>query len=137
MCDAQPSNVEWAPNIVGERMRHMPDNEHDYTVRPGRPPLHTVSERASPGIPAVGAKELPALPADALNQPVFVTINGRRRKIPNREAVIHQRVNKSTSADLRVTKMPMDMVEDVERKAGMGNSPIRGSGRILGRREWA
>ena len=50
-------------------------------------------------------------------------INGRRRKITNLEAVIHQLVNKSTSTDLRATKMLMDMMKDVERKAGMTPQP--------------
>jgi hypothetical protein len=54
---------------------------------------------------------------------VFVTFNGRGRKITNREAVIRQLVNKSTSADLRATKMLMDMMKDVERKAGMTPQP--------------
>jgi len=34
-------------------------------------------------------KNLPALLADALNEPVFVTIDGERRKITKREAVVH------------------------------------------------
>lgn len=54
---------------------------------------------------------------------MFVTLNGRRRKITKREAVIHQLVNKSTSADLRATKMLMDMMKDVERKAGIAEFP--------------
>jgi hypothetical protein len=40
-------------------------------------------------------KALPGLQVAALNEPVFVTTNGRRRKITKREAVIHQVVNKS------------------------------------------
>ncbi len=57
--------------------------------------------------------------ADALNEPVFVTIDGERRKITKREAVVHQLVNKSTSADLRATKMLFDMMKDAEQKAGV------------------
>ena len=37
--------------------------------------------------------------------------------------MIHQLVNKSTSADLRATKMLMDMMKDVERKAGIAEFP--------------
>jgi hypothetical protein len=54
---------------------------------------------------------------------VFVTVNGRRRKITKREAVIHQLVNKSTSADLRATKMLMDMMKEAERNAGVAEPP--------------
>jgi hypothetical protein len=49
--------------------------------------------------------------------PAFVTIDGERRKITKREAVVHQLVNKSATADLRATKMLFDMIKDVEQKA--------------------
>jgi hypothetical protein len=54
-------------------------------------------------------KEADALLADALSEQVFVTIDGERRKITKREAVVHQLVNKSATADLRATKMLFDM----------------------------
>ena len=56
--------------------------------------------------------------ADALNETVFVTIDGEQRQITKREAVVHQLVNKSTTADLRATKMLFDMMKDAEHKAG-------------------
>ena len=37
--------------------------------------------------------------------PVYVTIDGKRRKITKREAIVPQMVNKSVEVDLRVTKM--------------------------------
>jgi hypothetical protein len=64
-------------------------------------------------------KKLHALLADALNEPVFVTIDGERRKITKREAVVHQLVNKSATADLRATKMLFDMIKEVEQKASV------------------
>ena len=60
---------------------------------------------------------MPALLADALNERTFVTIDGRRRKITKREAIVAQMVNKSASADLRATKMLIDMMKDAERQA--------------------
>jgi hypothetical protein len=63
-------------------------------------------------------KSLPALLADALNETVVVTIDGRRRRITKREAIVTQMVDKSASADLRATKMLIDLMKDVERKAG-------------------
>ena len=72
-------------------MRHMPDDEPDYNLGPGRRPLHTRFRKGQSGNPGGRSKKnLPALLAGALNEPVFVTITGRRRKITKREAVIHQ-----------------------------------------------
>jgi hypothetical protein len=47
--------------------------------------------------------------ADALNETVGMTIDGRRRKLTKREAIVTQMVDKSASADLRATKMLIDM----------------------------
>jgi hypothetical protein len=51
------------------------------------------------------------------------TIDGERREITKREAVVTQLVGKSTGADLRTTKLPIDMLKDVEKKAGMTPLP--------------
>ena len=56
--------------------------------------------------------------ADALNETVVVTVDGRRRTITKREAIVTQMVDKSASADLRATKMLIDMMKDAEHKAG-------------------
>ena len=83
----------------------MADDQDDYKVRPGRPPLHTRFQKGQSGNPGGRSqKKLHALLADALNEPAFVTIDGERRKITKREAVVHQLVNKSATADLRATK---------------------------------
>ena len=55
--------------------------------------------------------------AAALNEKVTVTENGKRRQVTKREAVIAQLVNKSASAELRATKMLIDMLRDIEKKA--------------------
>src|ERR1700730_11506990 len=97
----------------------MADSESVYQVGPGRPPLHTRFKKGESGSPGGrSAKSLPALLADALNETVVVTIDGRRRKITKREAIVTQMVDKSASADLRATKMLIDMMKDVEQKAG-------------------
>jgi hypothetical protein len=57
--------------------------------------------------------------ADALNETVVVTIDGRRRTITKRKAIVTQMVDKSASADLRATKM----LKDVEHKAGDAAPP--------------
>jgi len=102
----------------------MADDDEDYKVGPGRPPLHTRFRKGQSGNPGGRRKkQLPALLADALNETVFVTIDGERREITKREAIVHQLVNKSTSADLRATKMLFDMMKDAEQKAGAAAPP--------------
>ena len=96
----------------------MADDEHDYKVGPGKPPLQTRFKKGQSGNPGGRRKkQLPALLADALDEPVFVTIDGERRQITKREAIVHQLVNKSTTADLRATKMLFDMMKEAEQKA--------------------
>jgi hypothetical protein len=97
------------------------ESEGGYQVGPGRPPLHTRFQKGRSGNPGGrSTKSLPALLADALNETVVVTIDGRRRTITKREAIVTQMVDKSASADLRATKMLIDMMKDVEHKAGDG-----------------
>src|SRR5467141_1026687 len=103
----------------------MADSESGYKVGPGRPPLHTRFQKGQSGNPGGrSAKSLPALLADARNERTFVTIDGRRRKITKREAIVTQMVDKSASADLRATKMLIDMMKDLERKAGVAAPPL-------------
>ena len=47
----------------------------------------------------------------------LLTENGKRRQVTKREAVIAQLVNKSASAELRATKMLIDMLRDIEKRA--------------------
>src|ERR1700730_13035603 len=102
----------------------MADSASDYQVGPGRPPLHTRFKKGESGNPGGRrAKRLPALLAAALNETVVVTIDGRRRTITKREAIVTQMVDESASADLRATKMLIDMIKDVEHKAGDAAPP--------------
>ena len=102
----------------------MSETERDYAVNYRKPPLHTRFKKGQSGNPrGRPAKNLPALLVAALNEPVLVTEDGRRRKITKREAVIGQLVNKSARADLCATKMLIDMMKDVEQKAGMAPPP--------------
>src|SRR5438552_10183454 len=102
----------------------MADSDSDYKVGPGRPPLHTRFQKGQSGNPGGrSTKSLAALLADALNETVVVTIDGRRRKITKREAIVTQMVDKSASADLRATKMLIDMMKEVEHKAGDAAPP--------------
>jgi hypothetical protein len=58
----------------------------------------------------------------ALNEKVYVTIDGKRRKITKREAIVTQMVDQSASADLRATKML------IVNKIHHGGSPPRSAG---------
>jgi len=99
-----------------------PDGE--YRVGPGRPPLHTRFKKGQSGNPrGPRHKNLPALLVAALDEPVVVTSGGERRRITKREAVIAQLVDKSAGADLRATKMLLDMLQDIEKRAGRASPP--------------
>ena len=98
----------------------MSENKRDYEVGRGKPPVHSRFKKGQSGNPrGPRPKNLPALLVEALNEPVVVTIDGERRKITKREVVVTQLVNKSAGADLRATKMLIDMLKDVEKKAGV------------------
>jgi hypothetical protein len=85
--------------------------------------LGPASRKASPGKPRSAQEEPAALLVAALNEPVFVTIDGERRKITKREAVITQLVNESAGANLRATKMLID------KPAAQDLSPLHGQQR--------
>ena len=58
-----------------------------------------------------------------MNEPVYATIDGKRRKITKREAIVTQMVNESAGANLRATKMLFDMMKEVEQKVGAAAPP--------------
>jgi hypothetical protein len=96
-----------------------PDQKRDYEVGYGKPPRHTRFEKGQSGNPRgrpKGSKNLPTLLTEALNEPVVVAENGRRRKITMRQAIIKQLVKRSATADLRAMKILLDMVRDLERQ---------------------
>jgi hypothetical protein len=102
----------------------MAEDEQDYKVGPGRPPLHSRFKKGQSGNPGGRRKQnMPALLADALDETIVVTIDGEQRRITKREAVVHQLIDKSTTADLRATKMLFDMIKDAEHKAGVVAPP--------------
>jgi hypothetical protein len=96
----------------------MSETKREYAANYRKPPVHTRFKKGQSGNPrGRPAKNLPALLAAALNEKVTVTENGKRRQVTKREAVIAQLVNKSASAELRATKMLIDMLRDIERRA--------------------
>jgi hypothetical protein len=92
-------------------------NERDYEVGYGKPPRHTRFRKGQSGNPRgrpKEAKNLATLLKEALNERVIVAENGGRRKITMREAIIRQLVKRSATADLRATKILLDLVRDIE-----------------------
>jgi hypothetical protein len=56
-------------------------------------------------------------------QKVVVTENGRRCKITVCEAVVTQLINKSATANLRATKMLVDLIKDAEKQTAAATAP--------------
>ena len=95
----------------------MSEAKRDYEIGYGKPPRGRPFQKGQSGNPrGPRRKDLASLLIAALNEPVYVTIDGKRRKITKREAIVTQMVNKS--AKVRATKMLFDMMKEVEQKAG-------------------
>ena len=103
------------------------DGERNYEVGYGKPPRHTRFQKGRSGNPTGrprGKKNLATLLSDALDEPVIVVENGRRKKISKRQAIITQLVNKSASADLKATQILLAMLRDIESRADPGSDDI-------------
>jgi hypothetical protein len=98
----------------------MAKTERNYAIGYGKPPVGRRFQKGRSGNPRRprGTNNLSALLLAALDEPVYVTIDGHRRKVTKREAIVTQMVDKSASADLRATKMLIDMLKEAEAKAG-------------------
>jgi hypothetical protein len=101
-------------------------SDTDYKVGYGKPPRHTRFKKGEPSANPRGRprKNLAELLIEGLNKPVTVTENGQRRKATVREAVVSQLINKSATADLRATKMLLDIMRDAEKQAGGALPPV-------------
>ena len=98
----------------------MFETKREYAANYRKPPEHTRFKKGQSGNPRgrpLFPKSLVADLLDAMNQRVVVAENGRRRRMTKRQAMIAQLVNKSATADLRATKMLLDMLRDLERQA--------------------
>ena len=96
----------------------MTEVEARYPANYRKPPLHTRFKKGQSGNPRGRPKKnLAALLVAALNEKVTATVDGKRKQVTKKEAVITQLVNKSASAELRATKMLIEMIRDIEKKA--------------------
>ena len=98
----------------------MSEKKRDYEIGYGKPPKGRPFQKGQSGNPRTprGQNGFAALLAAQLDERVTITINGRRRRMTNREAIVAQMVDKSTRADLRAIKMLADMQKEAEAKAG-------------------
>ena len=98
----------------------------DYEIGRGKPPRHAGFQKGRSGNPKgrpKGSKNLATLLNQALDEKVYVTEDGVRRRVTKRELVIKQLVNKSATADLRAIKQLTDIVERVEPRSGPSPAP--------------
>ena len=101
------------------------DKQRDYEVGYGKPPRHTRFKPGRSGNPRGrpgGSKNLSTLLSEALKEPVIVVENGRRRKIPKRQAIVTQLVNRSAKADLKAIQILLMMLRDIESRADPGSA---------------
>jgi hypothetical protein len=83
----------------------MPDNESDYEVGGEAAAAHLLQERPVRQ-PRRPPRQDPsrALLAAALDEPVYLTTNGRCRKLTKREAVVTQIMRRRTKASTRTAE---------------------------------
>ena len=94
------------------------DRRGDYEVGYKRPPKETRFKKgnnANPRGRPRGSKNLATLLEEALNTQVETVEGGIRRRRTKRDVVIAQLVDQSANADLRATKLLLDMLHKLER----------------------
>ena len=94
------------------------DRKGDYEVGYKRPPKETRFKKgnnANPQGRPRGSKNLATLLEEALNTQVETVEDGTRRRRTKRDVVIAQLVDQSANADLRATKLLLDMLHKLER----------------------
>lgn len=93
------------------------DGNRNYDVGYGKPPEYSRFRKGQSGNPKgrpKGSKNLSTLLDDALNEPVVVSENGKRRRITKREAVLKQLVNKAASGNPRAIQLLLGEIRLVE-----------------------
>jgi Family of unknown function (DUF5681) len=95
------------------------DRKPDYEIGYGKPPIDTRFKPGASGNPSgrpKGAKNLTTLVHEALNEPVIIAENGRRRKVSKRQAIIKQLINRSAQGDLKALQMLLGVMQEIERR---------------------
>jgi hypothetical protein len=113
------------------------DRPRDYEVGYKKPPIATRFKKGNNANPrgrprrsnSPSSKNLATMLERALDRVVVVVEDGARRKLTKRDLVIAQLVDLSASADLRATKILLDMIHKLERGTGSaaaGTAPATG-----------
>jgi hypothetical protein len=95
----------------------MSDHGTDYSVGYGKPPQHARFHKGQSGNPRgrpKGSRNLSTLMAKALNEPVVISENGKRKRITKREAVLKQLVNKAASGDAKAIQLLLGEIRQLE-----------------------
>jgi len=94
------------------------DKKSDYKVGYKKPPLHARFKKGQSGNPSgrpKGSKNFSTLLAEALNERVVITEDGRRRRISKGELGVRQLANKFAMAEAQATKMLLGLMLERER----------------------
>jgi len=94
------------------------DKKSDYKVGYKKPPLHARFKKGQSGNPRgrpKGSKNFSTLLAEALNERVVITEDGRRRRISKGELGVRQLANKFAMAEAQATKMLLGLMLERER----------------------
>src|ERR1700746_3913845 len=110
---------------IRRRLPMPPDDESAYAVGYGKPPRHSRFEPGQSGNPRgrpPGSKNLSSLLKKAIDEPVIVVENNRRRRIAKREAIVKQFVNQSAKGDLKATQLLLSILRALESVAEPGSA---------------
>jgi hypothetical protein len=96
----------------------MSEESGDYEVGYKKPPRHTRFQKGRSGNPHGRPRQsLAKLIDEALNRKTVMAVDGKRCRISKREAIVAQLIDRSATADLRATKILLDILKDLERRA--------------------
>jgi hypothetical protein len=85
----------------------------DYKFGYRHPPQHSRFKAGRSGNPSgrpQGSKNFSTLFAEELARPVTLTENGKRKKMPKRQALAKQMINKALSSDPKATALVVDQI---------------------------
>jgi len=105
-----------------EAAEDIAEDEDQVKVGYGRPPRHSRFVKGQSGNPGGRprrprrARDLAAMVSRALDTPTFIIEDGKRRRGTKREAIAAQLVDQSAQADLRATKLLIEILDKIEDK---------------------
>jgi hypothetical protein len=101
------------------------DKQRNYQVGYGKPPRHTRFQSGQSGNPngrPAGKKNLLSVLSDALQEPVTVVENGRRKRITKLKAIGTQLVNRAASGDPKATALLLSLSREIDGGADPGSA---------------